>query len=131
MKTDFFLTFPPSLNSYYTKTRNGVYLSKRGRCFQSSGIILIKEQLGDHPIIDVPIHLSIVLYPPDRKSRDLDNYIKPIQDAIQNSGILVNDNLVNQLEVFRGEITPKGSVFVRIREAAPILRNNSGSRELI
>jgi crossover junction endodeoxyribonuclease RusA len=131
MKTDFFLPFPPSLNSYYTKTRNGVYLSTKGRAFQSSGILSIKEQLSGHPIIDVPIHLVIVLYPPDRKSRDLDNYIKPIQDCIQNSGILVNDNLVNQLEVFRGEITSKGSCFVRIRAAGPILRNTSGSRDLI
>ena len=102
MKTDFFLPFPPSINSYYTKTRNGVYLSKRGRSFQASGILLIREQLGDHPQIDFPIHLSIILYPPTKIARDLDNYIKPIQDCIQNSGLLYNDCLVNQLEVFRG-----------------------------
>ena len=131
MKTDFFLPFPPSINSYYTKTRNGVYLSKRGRGFQSSGIDSIKEQLAGHPIIDYPIHLSLILYPPDKKSRDLDNYIKPVQDCIQNSGILVNDSLVDQLVVFRGAITPKGSCFVRIRAAGPILCNNSGSRDLI
>ena len=131
MKTDFFLPFPPSINSYYTKTRNGVYLSKRGRSFQASGILLIREQLGDHPQIDFPIHLSIILYPPTKIARDLDNYIKPIQDCIQNSGLLYNDCLVNQLEVFRGAITLKGSCFIRIREAGPILCNDSGSRELI
>jgi crossover junction endodeoxyribonuclease RusA len=131
MKTDFFLPFPPSINSYYTKTRNGVYLSKTGRCFQSSGILSIREQLGDHPQIDFPIHLSIILYPPTKISRDLDNYIKPVQDCIQNSGLLYNDCLVNQLEVFRGEITPKGSVFVRIREAAPVLHNTAEDRALI
>jgi len=132
MKTDFFLTFPPSINRYYSKTRNGVYLSAAGRAFQTSGILFLREQLGDHPLIDYPIHLSLILYPPDKRSRDLDNYIKPVQDCIQNSGLLINDYLINQLEMFRGySQTPKGSVFVRIREAAPILQNTAEERALI
>lgn len=131
MKIDIFLTFPPSINSYYTKTRNGVFISKKGAAFQSSGIQSIREQLGPGLYITSKVHMSVVLYPPDHRARDLDNYMKPLLDTITKSGIWQDDKLVDQLCVYRGVLTPKGSCFVRLRESAFILSNNTESRALI
>jgi crossover junction endodeoxyribonuclease RusA len=131
MKIDFFLPFPPTINSYYTKTRNGVFISKKGRMFQSSGIESIQEQLGPIGVIESRINLAIIFYPPDKRTRDLDNYIKPLQDTITKSGLWTDDTLIDQLSVYRGINITAGSVFIRIRAAAPILQNTSEHRALI
>jgi len=131
MKIDIFLPFPPSINSFYSKTRNGLYISKKGSAFQQAGILSIKEQLGSIDIIDYKVHLSVVLYPKDKRVRDLDNYLKPLLDTITKSGIWMDDSLVDQLAIYRGAITSSGSCFVRIRAAAPILHNTSEHRALI
>lgn len=131
MQIDFFLPFPPSINSFYSKTRNGLFISKKGTAFQSSGIQLIREQLGPNLFLDSRLNVSIILYAPDKRMRDLDNYVKPLQDTITKSGIWSDDSLIDQLSVYRGALTPKGCVFVRIREAAPHLKNTADSRALI
>ena len=131
MKIDFFLPFPPSINSFYSKTRNGLFISKKGSAYQSSGILSIREQLGPMSSIYTKIHLSIVLYPPDNRIRDLDNYVKPLLDTITKSGAWLDDSLIDQLSVYRGALTPSGSCFVRIRAAAPILLNTPEHRALI
>jgi crossover junction endodeoxyribonuclease RusA len=131
MKIEFFLPFPPSINNYYSKTRNGVYISKKGSAFASSGIQSILEQLGPVDSIESKINLVIVLYPPDKRIRDLDNYVKPLQDTITKSGLWLDDGLIDQLAVYRGEQVKSGSCFVRISDAAPILHNTTKHRALI
>ena len=131
MKIDFFLPFPPSINSFYSKTRNGLFISKKGAAYQSSGIISIREQLGPMEGIDTKINLAIILYPPDRRTRDLDNYIKPLLDTITKSGIWMDDSLVDQMLVYRGAVLQAGSCFVRIRQAGPLLQNTAEHRALI
>ena len=132
MKIDLFLPFPPTINSYYTKTRNGVYLSKRGRTFHLAGIESIQEQLGAMEPIEDGIHLSIIFYPPDSRIRDLDNYIKPVQDVMTKSGVYKDDSLIHQLAIYQGtQCKPKGLTFVRLRDCAPILSNTAEHRALI
>jgi crossover junction endodeoxyribonuclease RusA len=131
MKIDIFLPFPPTINSYYTKTRNGVFISKKGRCYQSAGIESIREQVGPNLYLDSRLNVAIILYVPDRRVRDLDNYVKPLLDTITKSGIWMDDTLVDQLSIYRGVLTSKGSCFIRIREAAPKLDNTTEHRALI
>lgn len=121
----------PSINNYYVKTRNGVFLSKSGKQSRQSGIELIQSQLGDLKTIEHDIHLSIVLFPPNARSFDLDNRLKPILDTIQESGIIVNDSQVQQLAVYRGQKTDQGAVYCVIRESAPIIPNNKAGLSLI
>lgn len=47
------------------------------------------------------VRLTIDVYPPTRWGQDLDNIPKAICDALQHAGILVNDQQIDQLLVYR------------------------------
>ena len=65
--------------------------------------------------------MEITLFPPDRRKRDLDNYLKALFDAITKSGFWVDDSQIDQLMVYRGAIVDKGVIHIRIYEAGPII----------
>jgi crossover junction endodeoxyribonuclease RusA len=130
-KIDLFLPFPPSINSFYSKTKNGVFISKVGREYQTCGIGLIREQLPAFEILEAKLRMVVVLYPPDKRIRDLDNYMKPLLDTITKADVWQDDSLVEQLCIYRGEIVKPGSVFVRICEASLIIENNTLSRAVL
>jgi crossover junction endodeoxyribonuclease RusA len=121
----------PSINNYYVKTRNGVFLSKTGRASRQSGIELIQGQFPGIESIQYDIHLSIVLFPPNARSFDLDNRLKPILDTIQESGLIENDKQVQQLVVYRGQVVKSGAVYCVIREAGFIIPNTGQGIALI
>jgi crossover junction endodeoxyribonuclease RusA len=145
MKIELFLPFPPSINNYYVKTRNGVFISKEGRAFRSGCLEIISEVCGpicnDLPL-DYPLAITLVLYPPDKRKRDLDNYKKALYDAITHSGLWLDDSLIDQEFVYRGCVIPKpdsgkssgkssGFVWVCIQPAGPVIPNHSGWREAL
>lgn len=131
MKIDLFIPFPPSINSFYIKTRNGVFISKKGAAFQSSGILTIQAQLGAFEPLGEPLCMKVVVYPPDKRKRDLDNYMKPLLDTLTKAGVWLDDSLVDQLLIYRGVVVPSGSVFVRLEPSMPILANMIQDRSLI
>jgi crossover junction endodeoxyribonuclease RusA len=126
-----YLNWMPSINNYYVKTRNGVFLSKAGRQAKQSGIELINQQLGNIETILDNIHLSVVCYPPNNRSYDIDNRLKPILDTLQDSRVIGNDAQVQQLAVYRGSVVKNGAVYVVIREAGFIIPNTDQGRSLI
>jgi crossover junction endodeoxyribonuclease RusA len=119
MKIELFLPFPPSINSYYVKTRNGVFISASGKAYHKRVLEDIKEQCGPMKPISIYVHLSVVLFMPDKRKRDLDNYMKPLLDSLTRCAFYEDDSLVNQLFVYRGAPQLCGSVFIRVSDAAP------------
>ena len=120
MKIEVFLPFPPSINSYYVKTRNGVFISASGKAYHKRVLEDIKEQCGPAFLpISIYVHLSVVLFMPDKRKRDLDNYMKPLLDSLTRCAFYEDDSLVNQLFVYRGAPRLSGSVFIRASDAAP------------
>ena len=115
------LPWPPTINSYYKMTRNGQrYLDVKVREFRQKVADSINEQMpGLH--IDEHIFMEVYLYPPDKRKRDLDNYMKGLLDAVTEAGLWEDDSLIDQLHIYRGEVTRMGSVRVEISEAGPIL----------
>ena len=75
------LPFPPTVNSYYVKTTRGIHLSAKGRIFRESVAAAVFQQLPEIRIV-LPMLLEVVLYMPDARKRDIDNYQKALLDAI-------------------------------------------------
>ena len=119
MKIELFLPFPPSINSYYVKTRNGVFISASGKAYHKRVLEDIKEQCGPMKPLTSNVHLSVVLFMPDKRKRDLDNYMKPLLDSLTRCAFYEDDSQVDQLFVYRGVQRASGSVFIRCTEAAP------------
>lgn len=89
------LPYPPSNNRYYRHMRGRTMLSKEGRAYRQSAILLKAQAfLG-------LVRCTIDVFPPTRWGQDLDNIPKAICDAMQAAGILQNDRQINELHVHR------------------------------
>ena len=115
-----YLDWPPTVNNYYSHTRNGVFISKKGRLFTSSVLSDVKSQAPRVKYTE-PFAMSVYMFPPDRRKRDLDNYMKALQDSLAKAGLMEDDSLIDQLYLYRGEGRKGGLAIVKIDEPAPIL----------
>jgi len=122
MHIELYLPFPPTVNNYYVKTSRGVFISQKGRKFRDIVHSAVVEQLGGAVAIDSRMLVEIVLFPPDKRRRDVDNYNKALLDALTHAGVWEDDSLIDQLFIYRGTVQKKpGQAFVRITDAGPVV----------
>lgn len=110
------LPFPPTVNSYYVKTQRGVYISKQGRIFRERVADACAEQSCYNKLIDHKIEVDVILYPPDARKRDLDNYMKALLDALTQAKVWRDDMLIDKLTAHRGAKSAGGATYLRIKE---------------
>ena len=118
------LRWPPTINSYYQvvgRMRGIKRISHAGLEFRKSVLDDMYEQLGSALFLTQPLSLTCIFYAPDRRIRDLDNYIKPLQDALTHAKLWEDDSIIDQLHVYRGVVIPKGLVHLRLADAGPVL----------
>jgi len=114
------LPFPPSVNGYWRSTREGVLISERGRIFRSNALASIYQQLRSRPtalLTELDVHL--VLYPPTRAKRDLDNFQKALFDGLTHAGIWKDDSQVKRMLVEWGPVTKEGKAEITITGFKP------------
>lgn len=120
------LTWPPTINSYYGHTKRGKrlvqYITPKGKRFREQVIESVHQQApGLH--MDYKLYVEVTLYPPDRRIRDLDNYMKALLDALTHSKLWDDDSQIDQLIIHRGETMANGgAVVIEVCEAGPVLR---------
>ena len=122
MTIQVFLPFPPSVNNYYKQTRSGghKYLPKEVRDYRDRVDEAINQQVPGLEIC-YNIAVSCQLYMPDKRKRDLDNYMKGLLDAVTQAGLWTDDSLIDQLTIYRGEKIKGGNVILTITAADPVL----------
>lgn len=77
----FRLPWPPSVNHYYGRSRTGhVFLKTEGRLYRGKARVEF-ARLGC-PRLEGPVKVRLLLSPPDRRVRDIDNIRKAVYDAI-------------------------------------------------
>jgi len=108
------LPFPPSINNYYQRNRNGgVRIGKAGVLFRAQVKMLIPSKLRTFSTYAVSVEIDV--YPPDKRKRDLDNILKALLDAMEHAGIYKNDSQICRLLIERMEAEPPaGRVVVRV-----------------
>ena len=121
MHYELYLPFPPTVNNYYVKTGRGIYISQKGRKFTDLVLAAVIEQLPSIHIEDRML-VEVVLYPPDKRKRDIaDNYGKGLLDSLTKAGLWLDDSLIDQCFYYRGQVTRGGCTFVRITDGGPIV----------
>ena len=93
------LPFPPSVNHYWRRAGARTVISGKGQEFRRQVAWQIKRQLPElrgNPI-DYPVEVTVDLFCPDRRKRDLDNFDgKALFDAMTKAGVWLDDSLVRQ-----------------------------------
>ena len=111
----FSLPWPPSVNHYWARRRNGgVYLTAKARAYRVAAWAEIKRQRVPQ-FGKQQVQVQLLLTPPDRRRRDIDNVRKPIYDVLEHAGVLVNDSQIVSDHAIRVEPEPPGNVHVTIR----------------
>ena len=110
------LPFPPSVNGYWRATSTGMKISASGRSFRINAFAAVMEQLKRAPQpITVNVEVNVLLFPPDKRHRDLDNYQKALFDSLTHAGVWVDDRQIKRFSVEWGEQTKKGKAEVIIK----------------
>ncbi len=106
------LPFPPTTNNLYVNlrgARGGRFISKGYKAWKTKAALVIGRQTLEP--IPGAVMLSIVLGRPDRRARDLSNYIKALEDALVQHKLIQDDSMVQSLSVSWGS-TPGATVRV-------------------
>ena len=93
MTQQFNITVPPSANALWKIRDRRMVKTDRYKAFILQAGWEVKAQRSGKPSLDGPAIVSISLRRP-RKNADIDNRIKPVLDALEYGGALVNDKQV-------------------------------------
>lgn len=121
--TQLILPFPPSVNGYWSATSKGMLISARGRLYRTNAIAAVYEQLKRRPkSLLVDLDLQIVLFPPTRAKRDLDNFQKALFDSLTHAGVWGDDSQIKRILLEWGPVMKGGKVHMKISnfEAAEV-----------
>lgn len=109
------IPYPPVSGNHFWKHAKGKhYLTDKAKDYYRLVEAEVAKQragLG----IDGRLGVKAVLYPPDRRKRDMDNAWKVISDACTRAGVWVDDCAIDQLTLIRArESQAKGVVELRV-----------------
>jgi crossover junction endodeoxyribonuclease RusA len=98
-----FLTipFPPSINSYWGFYGHRRFLTKKAVQFKAD--VAEQVRLADVNFGDARLFITVLLYPKDKRIRDLDNFLKSCMDALVQAGLFDDDSQIDRLLVERRE----------------------------
>ena len=113
MTQTFTLPWPPSVNTYWRHVGSRVLVSREGRDYRR----WVANELFALEARPIPgrLAVSVSLFPPDRRKRDIDNPLKCLLDSLQHAGLYEDDSQVDWLLVVRRcHRPPSGGVVVTV-----------------
>lgn len=112
------LPWPPSVNTYWRHPKEGPaagrhLISEKGRAYCKAVLSAVPA-----PVMLVGrLHATLIYWPPDRRVRDIDNFLKAPLDALRRAGIYRDDSQIKRLVIdFDNEPRKGGRLYILIRE---------------
>jgi len=95
------LPFPPTVNHYWLQRGTRRFLSERALTFRREVWFAFKDSKHKGFGPKQRLHVSVLLYPPDKRRRDIDNVLKGLLDSLQHSTVFEDDNQIDALTITR------------------------------
>ncbi|MEO0943221.1 MAG: RusA family crossover junction endodeoxyribonuclease [Pseudomonadota bacterium] len=115
------LPWPPSTNNLFAHRAMGGTIrrfpSKTYKRWRKSAVQALCD-LGVNKITTA-CRIEIVLTPPDRRRRDIDNYLKAILDALVEAEVISDDSLIDELSARRELGHQPAGAFVKLEQIEP------------
>ena len=108
------LPYPPSANTYWRHARGRHYISPNGLAFRAA--VCTAAKLYGLKAPDGRLLLSVKLYPPDKRKRDVDNICKALLDSLTHADIIKDDSLIDKLIIERDIIIKGGKCRIYLSE---------------
>ena len=112
----FELPYPPSINHYYVRAGSSIALGAKGKSYRRDAALLLHRFRG--ACQDKRLTVTINVFPPDKRKRDIDNILKCLLDAMEHANVYNNDNQIDMLTVIRREPIKDGAIQIWIAECS-------------
>src|SRR5258708_3125770 len=80
------LPFPPTANHAYAQVNGQRVLTDEHKHFRALVAQIANRNRANIPLLG-RIAISLVVYMPDNRKRDIDNFLKPTMDAMTDAGV--------------------------------------------
>ena len=103
------IPFPPTVNHMFHRTSRRVIKTKKTKAWFDAAILMIRTTPGyrKHKYTG-RLGITIWLVPPTARKYDVDNRVKAVLDAIQQSGLITDDSQFYELMVRKHDKQPEG-----------------------
>lgn len=102
----------------FKKARAMVFLSEQGKRYRVEVIDSVKRQKVPRGALKGRLGILVVAYPPDDRTRDLDNCWKGMLDGLKHAGVIADDGDFDDERIVRGPVRKGGHVAIRVFEIA-------------
>jgi len=94
------LPWPPTVNTYYRNLNGKTLISAKGREYRQAVADQVLIQRAGKAYAG-RLGVLVEAYPPDKRSRDLDNILKSLLDSLTKAGVWADDSQIDDLQVVR------------------------------
>lgn len=108
------LPWPPSANQMYRSVKGRVLISARGRKYRLA-VAEALTRMGSTRL-EGALNLTLLVFPPDNRRRDMDNLTKNVQDSLVKGGLFKDDSQIVRLVVEKRENAPGGRLVAVVEE---------------
>lgn len=106
------LPYPPTVNTYWRHVGRKVLISRKGREYRDTvGVLLMANRVRCQA---GRLCVEVDVYPPDERTRDLDNILKALLDSLGHGRAYDDDSQIDQIVLTRIATVKGGGVVVRI-----------------
>ena len=112
------IPFPPSVNTYWGFKGSRRFLTSRATLFKTA-VNAEFTRNGHDGFANKRLHITIELYPPDKRIRDIDNVVKSTLDALCQCGVFDDDGQIDVLHVERKNVIKWGAAKIIVEPITP------------